>query len=255
VSSTLTEPESYSISKRVRYLVLAADYDGTLASQGLVDQSTLDALQRFIASGRKLVLVTGRQLPDLKNVFPHLELFQRVVAENGALLYRPDTKKEKLLSEPPPPAFLRLLREQGVPFDVGRGIVACREPHQDTVLKAIHDLGLELHVIFNKGAVMVLQSGINKGTGLRAALDELGISQHSVVGVGDAENDHALLAACEVGVAVANALPTLKERAELVMNGRHGEGVAELIDLLLADDLQRYGPNLGHHPKAKARPL
>jgi hydroxymethylpyrimidine pyrophosphatase-like HAD family hydrolase len=255
VSSALTEPGSYTATKRMRYLVLAADYDGTLASQGVVDQSTLDALQRFTASGRKLVLVTGRHLGDLKNVFPHLELFQRVVAENGALLYRPDTKKEKLLSEPPPPAFLKVLREQGIPFEVGRGIVACREPHQDVVLRAIHDLGLELHVIFNKGAVMVLESGVNKGTGLRAALDELGVSQHSVVGVGDAENDHALLAACEVGVAVANALPTLKERADLVMEGRHGEGVAELIDQLLADDLEHYGPRLGHRPKAKPRPL
>ena len=255
MSSVLTDPGPLSVTKRVRFLVLAADYDGTLASDGVVDESTLSALRRFISSGRKLILVTGRHLPDLRQVFPHLDLFHRIVAENGALLYRPDAKKEKLLSEPPPPAFLKALREQGIPFEVGRGIVACREPHQDVILKAIHDLGLELHVIFNKGAVMVLQSGINKGTGLRAALDELGISQHNVVGVGDAENDHALLAACEVGVAVANALPTLKERAELVMNGGHGEGVIELIDQLLADDLEHYGPNLGHHRKAKARPL
>ena len=37
------------------------------------------------------------------------------------------------------------------------------------VLATIRDLGLELHVIFNRDAVMVLPSGINKGTGLRAA--------------------------------------------------------------------------------------
>ena len=31
--------------------------------------------------------------------------------------------------------------------------------HQEAVLESIHDLGLELQVIFNKGAVMVLPSG------------------------------------------------------------------------------------------------
>ena len=104
MSSVLTDPGPLSVTKRVRFLVLAADYDGTLASDGVVDESTLSALRRFISSGRKLILVTGRHLPDLRQVFPHLDLFHRIVAENGALLYRPDAKKEKLLSEPPPPA-------------------------------------------------------------------------------------------------------------------------------------------------------
>ena len=48
-------------------------------------------------------------------------------------------------------------------------------------------------MIFNKGAVMILPSGVNKATGLAAALEELGLSPHNVVGVGDAENDHAFL--------------------------------------------------------------
>jgi len=180
----------------MRYLLLATDYDGTIASQGKVDENTLAALQHVLASGRKLVLVTGRHLPDLKNVFPKLELFQRVVAENGALLYRPETREEKLLCEPPPQNLLARLQEMKVPFSVGRGIVATWEPHEDMVLKAIHELGLELQVIFNKGAVMVLPSGVNKATGLKAALDELGISPHNVVGFGDAENDHAFLSTC-----------------------------------------------------------
>ena len=42
---------------------------------------------------------------------------------------------------------------------------------------------------------------------------------------------------CECSVAVANALPALKEAADLVTRGDHGAGVAELIDELLRDDL------------------
>jgi hypothetical protein len=116
-------------------------------------------------------------------------------------------------------------------------IVATWEPHQDTVLSVIHDQGLELQVVFNKGAVMILPPGINKATGLRAALVELELSAHDVVAVGDAENDHAMLAACECGVAVANALPSVRAAADLVMEGDHGIGVAQLVQRMLDDDL------------------
>ena len=231
----------------MRYLLVATDYDGTIASQGQVDDSALAALERVRASGRKLILVTGRHLPDLNKVFNKLDLFHRVVAENGALLYRPASRQEKLLCEPPPQRLLLRLRELQIPFSVGRGIVATREPHQGAVLNAIRKLGLELHVIFNKGAVMVLPSGVNKETGLKAALDELGVSPHNVVGFGDAENDHAFLATCECAVAVANALPVLKERADIVTQGTHGAGVVEVIEQLLSDDLARYDSRLFRH--------
>ena len=231
----------------MRFLALAADYDGTLASHGSVDQPTLDALQRFTESGRKLVMVTGRQLDDLQTVFPHLELFSRVVAENGALLYDPRSKSQRMLAEPPNPAFVEELRRRGVPVSTGNAIVATWHPHEKTVLDVIREHGLELQVIFNKGAVMVLPSSINKGTGLKCALDELGLSIHNSIGVGDAENDHAFLAQCECSVAVANALDSLKNRADVVTDRTHGAGVAELIEQVLKDDLQSWAPRLVRH--------
>ena len=105
------------------------------------------------------------------------------------------------------------------------------------MLETIRDLGLELEVIFNKGAVMILPTGVNKATGLAAAMKELGVPSESVVGVGDAENDHAFLSFCGCGIAVSNALPALKAHADLVTKGPHGEGVTELIDLLIETDL------------------
>jgi hydroxymethylpyrimidine pyrophosphatase-like HAD family hydrolase len=232
----------------MRYLTLACDYDGTLATHGRVNEETLGALERLRGSGRKLILVTGRELPDLQTVFPALPLFDQVVAENGALLYRPHDKEEKVLGTPPPPEFLEALRRKGVgPLSVGHVIVATWHPHETAVLEAIRDLGLELQVIFNKDAVMVLPAGVNKATGLAAALAGMGLSPHNVVGVGDAENDHAFLNLCECAVAVANALPMLKDHADLVTQGDHGAGVIELIDRLLADDLHELEPRLTRH--------
>jgi HAD superfamily hydrolase (TIGR01484 family) len=232
----------------MRYQALAADYDGTIAHHGAVDEPTLTALRRLRESGRKLVLVTGRELPELLGVFPEIAVFDRVVAENGALLYWPDTREELVLAEPPPPEFVEALRARGVgPISVGRSIVATWEPHQDTCLETIRELGLELQVIFNKGAVMILPSGVNKATGLTAALAELRLSPHNVVGVGDAENDHAFLSVCECAVAVSNALDALKDRADWVTPGHHGAGVAALVEALIDEDLAALDARLARH--------
>jgi hypothetical protein len=226
----------------MRYLALACDYDGTIASDGQVFEETVRALERLRDSGRKLILATGRQLDDLFKVCPHVSLFDRVVAENGALLYQPATGKEKPLGEPPPEEFVKALRERGVePISVGRVIVATWHPHENAVLEVIRNLGLELQVILNKGAVMVLPSSVNKASGLSAALSEMGLSPENTVGVGDAENDRAFLSLCGCGVAVANALPMLKEGADFVTKADRGAGVVELIDMLIASDLEGFG--------------
>jgi len=232
----------------MRYLALCSDYDGTLAHDGRLTDSTIASLERLIASGRRLVMVTGRELPELLDVCPRIDLFEYVVAENGALLYCPKSREEKPLAEPPPKAFAEELRKRGVGrVSVGRVIVATWEPHETTVLQTIRDLGLELHVIFNKGAVMVLPAGVNKASGLKRALDAMGLSPHNAVGVGDAENDHAFLSLCECSVAVANALAGVKDKADIVTRGARGEGVSELIEHLLTDDLASFEPRLNRH--------
>ena len=223
--------------RTVYFLALAADYDGTLALHGRVDRRTVAALEQLKDAGRKLVLVTGRVLPELEAIFPEMNLFDRVVAENGALLFDPVTQKEQPLAPPPPEQFVERLKERKVqPLATGRVIVATWEPHEQTVLEVIRDLGLELQIIFNKGAVMVLPAGVNKATGLAAALEDLKLSPHNTVGIGDAENDHAFLAACGAGAAVANALPLVKEHATVVLEGDHGAGVVELVGRMLEDD-------------------
>jgi HAD superfamily hydrolase (TIGR01484 family) len=235
----------------MRYHVLASDYDGTLATHGHVDEATLKALDRLRDSGRKLVLVTGRELDELVQVFPQVNqpnLFQSVVAENGALLYCPETREEKVLVDRPPKRFAQALRERRVDrVSEGRVIVATWEPHENIVLDVIREMGLELQVIFNKGAVMVLPSGVNKASGLKHALLDLGLSHHNTVGIGDAENDHAFLNYCECSVAVANALPVTKEYADYVTRSDHGAGVVEIIDLLVANDLHDLEPRLSRH--------
>jgi len=223
----------------MRYLAVACDYDGTLAYGGTVSEKTLAVLERLLASGRKLILVTGRELDDLLAVFPRADLCDWIVAENGCLLYQPSTQETTPLCSPPPQPFIDALRERAVePLSLGRIIVATRVPHEAVVLEVIRELGLELQVIFNKGAVMVVPAGMNKASGLTAALERMGLSPHNVVGAGDAENDHAFLALCACAVAVANALPVVKDQCDFVTEHANGAGVEELVDELIETDLE-----------------
>jgi hydroxymethylpyrimidine pyrophosphatase-like HAD family hydrolase len=220
----------------MNYDALATDYDGTLAHDGVVDETTLAALGRARDAGIRLLMVTGRELSDLFNTFQHSSLFDVIVAENGAVLYRPATEEVELLAPAPPPAFVERLTNAQIPLSVGHSIVATISPHEHEMLAAIRDLEMEWHVIFNKGAVMALPANVTKATGLAPALDAVGIPAERTAGIGDAENDQAFLRTCGLAVAVANALPTVKELAHVVTAGARGAGVTELIDLLISGE-------------------
>jgi hydroxymethylpyrimidine pyrophosphatase-like HAD family hydrolase len=217
----------------------ATDFDGTIATDGVVDEATVAALKKIRAAGAITLLVTGRQYEDFVNADAVLDLFDSVVAENGAVLYKPQTREVRLLASPPPRQFAAELIRRGVPATTGHVIVATVEPHEVTVLEVIKEMAIELQVIFNKGAVMILPSGVNKASGLQVALEEYGIELQDVVAAGDAENDHVFLANCGLSVAVANALPALKEQVKYVTRSNAGAGVTELIEALLRGDFER----------------
>jgi hydroxymethylpyrimidine pyrophosphatase-like HAD family hydrolase len=215
-----------------KYAALATDYDGTIASDGRVDERTVAALARARASGVRLLLITGRELGHLFDVFEHHTVFDFIVAENGAVLFDVAAQVTEDLGTAPPLSLLSLLATESVPVSVGRSIVATSERYERVVRAAIRDLALEWHVILNKGSLMALPANVSKASGLEAALARIAVPPALTVGVGDAENDAAFLKRCGLAVAVANALPSVKAIAQLITSRPSGAGVAELIDSL-----------------------
>jgi len=217
------------------YRALACDYDATLATRGRVPGTVLEGLEEWRQSGRLLLLVTGRTLDDLRSVFPPLALFSRVVLENGGVVFHPETGHVDLLARMPPEQFVRRLRDRGIqPLTVGQVLVASKLPHDRTMGEAIRELGLELHLVLNRESVMALPSGVTKATGLEAALRQVRVPWEQVVGVGDAENDAAFLERCGRSIAVANAIPSLRESVDQVTRAPEGAGVVEVVRGLLS---------------------
>lgn len=216
-----------------RYFRAAAiDIDGTLTETDEVHPDLVHTLRECCAGGISVVLATGRTVGDLRARFPQLvELANAVVAENGACLMSEQSVLP--LAAPLDPALGERLSAKGVGWSKGEVLLACSGEDEQSVLEAIRELGLEYELVRNRAALMVLPAGVTKGSGVVAALASLGLSPKSAIGIGDAENDHSLLDTCEFGVAVSNAIESLKARADLVLDRPDGSGVAWLLQGLL----------------------
>lgn len=227
--------EKQTGARKQGFRAIACDYDGTLADAGRVAPATLKTLLSARTQGILLILITGRRLDDLKTVFSELQLFDVIVAENGATIFHPEIDTEEPLCAAPPASVLARLRQCKIPFSLGRRVIASIRPHDETILRVIEELNVDLQVILNRESVMVLPTGIDKASGLLAALQKTGFGPSVVVGFGDAENDISFLKLCGMSVAVANAIEPLKEEVDVVTSRNDGGGVVEVIERLIAE--------------------
>src|SRR6516162_3896271 len=152
----------------MKFGVLALDYDGTIAQDGLPAPGIKSAIAEARARGIVVIIATGRILSDLRSLCGDLSFVDAVVAENGAVLAFPNGQT-RILGRLPPQSFFNELQRREVAFRSGQCIVEADASAAPAILAAIRD---------------------GKGTGLRDALHILRLSPHNAIAIGDAENDH-----------------------------------------------------------------
>jgi phosphoglycolate phosphatase (TIGR01487 family) len=214
-----------------KVLTVVLDFDGTIKPHdGMVSQRIKVALKQLRTAGIKLILVTGRCLPELEEL-ADTSAFDMIVAENGAVLFN---KGRKTLLVPSgwnqERARLSKLSNEGRE----EVIIALDRSQEDRVLAAVNP-ALET-VEFNKDRLMVLPAGVSKLSGLLEALKRLGTSTEETMVVGDGENDLAMFKAARVKVALQNAVDSLKRAADYVTLEEDGEGVIEAIKRFVSGD-------------------
>jgi hydroxymethylpyrimidine pyrophosphatase-like HAD family hydrolase len=213
----------------MKLAVVAIDYDGTIAVNGAFDPGARDAIAQLRLHGIAVVLVTGRRLDDLKRVAGNLGCFNAIVAENGAVLYFPESGRHAVIGHAPSPRFIDALLQRGVDIAVGDSVIETDAGRATSVLDVIRALEQPQILAFNRGRLMVLPPGIAKSIGLTRVLSTLRLSIHNTIGIGDAENDHDLLDACEVGVAVEWGSAALRVVADEVIPGTGPHAVAPYL--------------------------
>jgi hydroxymethylpyrimidine pyrophosphatase-like HAD family hydrolase len=212
----------------MRLRAIALDYDGTIATDGVLHPAVLESVRQARERGVVVVIVTGRILSDLKRVAGSLDFVDGVVAENGAVISLANGYTMSL-GQAPPPSLIAELREQGIDFHVGRCVVEMDAAFANVAISLIRKLELPVSITFNRGRMMVLPNSIGKSSGLCNLLNILRVSVHNTLGIGDAENDHDLLNSCEYGVAVEWGSSLLKQQADHVIYGSGPEAVAGYI--------------------------
>lgn len=213
----------------MKFGVLALDYDGTIAVDGVVDPHVRAAIAEVRAAGVVVLLVTGRILDDLRRVAGDLRFVDAVVAENGAVVVYPMTGHSMVLGSPPPAPFVDQLRQRQIEIAVGSCVVEAQASDAHRVLSVVREIELPLVLLFNRSRLMILPETVSKAAGLREALAGLRLSAHNAIAIGDAENDHRMLEMCEIGVAVGWGSRALQALADEVLDGNGPPAVAEYI--------------------------
>lgn len=229
----------------MRLRVIATDYDGTVATDGVLHPDVRDAIQSARQRGVLVVLVTGRILSELRDVTGGVEFVDGVVAENGAVISLAGGHTMQL-GQPPPISLLTALTERGIDFKVGRCVVEMDASFANVAMSLIREQELPLAITFNRQRMMLLPASISKSSGLRELLGALGLSRHNALGIGDAENDHELLRCCEYAVAVEWGSARLKQAADEVIPGEGPEAVGAYI-AQISQRLRLPLDHSGHH--------
>jgi hydroxymethylpyrimidine pyrophosphatase-like HAD family hydrolase len=217
----------------MKLAALALDYDGTIAEYGVLHPAVREAVAEARQRGIQVLLVTGRRLSELHRVGGDLSCFDVIVGENGAVIEFMASGQTVLIGQAPPASVLEALEQRGVPFETGVSVIEVEGERGHEVLQVIREQQQPLVLVFNRSRLMVLPPGVCKSTGLRRALRGRRLSIHNVVGIGDAENDHDLLDACEVGAAVAWGSPALQAVADEIVEGTGPGDVAAYIRRLI----------------------
>lgn len=212
------------MSSRERIDALCSDYDRTLTDATLRPvPEALDALRAARAAGKRIVIVSGRDMDFLLRELGGVA--DALVAENGCFFHA-DGETRRLAPEVD---LHTALAEIVIPLERGRAFASADIEHEDTLRAALMRAGVQADLVRNRDRVMVLPKGVDKAMGALAALEHLGIAPEHAAGAGDGENDLPLLSTLGYGIAVANAVPELKEIADHVTEEAGGLGLARWI--------------------------
>ncbi|HET6453672.1 MAG TPA: Cof-type HAD-IIB family hydrolase [Armatimonadota bacterium] len=247
-----------------KYQVIALDLDGTLlTSDKTVSPRTLSALLRCMENGMQPVIATGRARTSIPDLLPAEFPVIPWISSHGAETYL-DSKKlsDSLISVSLAHEIVQITESlapdmrvstvmDGVwyatqPIGIPHVIADLREVIDRPVPKIVCDLsqlgdvdafqtilpdGCRLIIAAHLGEIVA--SGVSKVSTLRTLLEEWGMTLHDVVAFGDHLPDLEMIAACGLGVAMGNAVPEVKEAADLVTSSCDEDGIAEVLERLV----------------------
>ena len=222
---------------------LAVDIDGTLTDEKRRLDHRVPPLLREWAESASVVVATGKALPYPVALCEFLGVPTTVVAENGGAAYVAATDELRYTGDRE--AADAVAEEYAAAgHSLGWGAVDLANRWRETELAVSRDQPLEplreaaarhgLEVVDTGFAYHVKSPEVDKGKGLVAVAEALGIEVGSFAAIGDSANDVAMFERADVSYAVANADDAARSAADHVTEGSYGDGFIEAIERIRA---------------------
>jgi len=247
-----------------KYQVIALDLDGTLlTSDKTVSPRTLTALEKCMESGMQPVIATGRVRSSIMKLLPPEFPIIPWISSHGAEVHlNGKCLASNTLDVPLAHEAVRAVTAHAPHMKLSTSI--------DGVWYATHPIGLQ-HVIADLESVIeqpvsklvcdlhqlddvdafrqalpdgckliasgalgeIVAAGVSKVAALRDLLEEWGMTLNDAIAFGDHLPDLDMIAACGLGVAMGNAVPEVKEVADIITSSCDEDGIAEVLETLV----------------------
>ena len=241
---------------------IITDLDKTLLhTDKTVSKYTVSVLKKCHERGMLVMAASARPLRDIL-IFNDLLGFDAITATNGAVVWLPDKLLEigisqdvgeKIISDimKYPDVCLSIETSKGLyanmDIPVWEPVVYDKFPTlPDNIIlykilassdkKQLYD-GIETtltgdvyHTIANNDLIQIMSKKATKWNGINRMLSHFGVSPSDAVYFGDDNDDIEPIKKCGVGVAVSNAISSVLDVADIVVDSNDEDGVAKYID-------------------------
>ncbi|MBI4143257.1 glycosyltransferase, partial [Candidatus Woesearchaeota archaeon] len=209
---------------------IITDFDRTITDMpGIIDESVLKELESL---NKPLILVTGRTIGYVKNLYRKFPIWDCIVAENGSCVYFPSSGLFWNFTSDKFEEAKRILRKSGFPASFGNAVISVSKMLESRLKKVLQSVINYIGFRTNVDEVMVLPRGVDKGISIKLVLSYMGIDPKKTIIIGDGENDIDLFVNPGFKVAVANADARLKLFADEVTEKPSTKGILEIIEKL-----------------------
>ncbi|HJS68076.1 MAG TPA: phosphoglycolate phosphatase [Nitrososphaera sp.] len=218
--------------------VFAVDIDGTLTENGggTIHLAALAKLRYLEKLGYNVIYVTGRSSVEAYVLAVFGGTTRIAVGENGGAITIAPQEHKLLASREKCMQGYEVLKKSldGVQtkpvFPRMTEVVLLRTFDLKEGQKILDEHGLPLYLSDSKYAFHINEKGVDKAYGLREALKMLKADPEETVAIGDSETDMPMYDICGCSIALGHADENVKKKADYVVAGREGAGLAEAVD-------------------------
>ncbi len=219
---------------------IVTDIDGTITHEDR--KLHLKAIEKLRELKVPVILATGNTACFTRAAAKLIGTSEMIIAENGGVIL---TDEGEILNVPQDfkekcELVYRFLSKyfelEKLDAKLRRSEIAVRRNFNVNkareILRNSELSSLDIDLVDSGYAIHIKSKKVNKGIGLKKLLEIVGLNAEEIAAFGDSENDIEVFRVAGYSIAVANAVPQLKQIANYIAKRERGDGFIEGVEHL-----------------------